>query len=126
MNEQAKQNLESAIEKFKKMEMYKSVGDDLKAITILQSFTDDEIGIIDSVGKVYTEIAQTIRECINESLELGWSLDKDKSDWSFYKLRVYYYSNNNYFNCCYDYSFSPKKKINVRRIEHEFKCRPKL
>jgi hypothetical protein len=68
MNDLAKEVLDGALEKFKKMEMYESMGEKAKSIEILQSFENDEINILESIGNSYLELVAIIKEAISESV----------------------------------------------------------
>jgi K+/H+ antiporter YhaU regulatory subunit KhtT len=69
MNTYLQESLDKIISKFKKMEAFHTLNDDDSALEILQTISDDEIKVLESIGKTFVTMAEDIRYFKNEKKE---------------------------------------------------------
>jgi hypothetical protein len=71
MNAYLNETLDKVISKFQKMEAFHTLNDDNSAIDILHTITEDEIKVLESIGKTFSTMAKDIRYLKNEKKENG-------------------------------------------------------
>jgi hypothetical protein len=68
MNGYLQETLNKVTDKFKKMEAFHTLNDDDSALEILQTITDDEIKVLESIGKTFLTMAEDIKYFKNEKI----------------------------------------------------------
>lgn len=66
MNTYLNEMLDKVLEKFKKMEAFHSINDDDSALEVLHTISDDEIKVLESIGKTFQTMAEDITYLKNE------------------------------------------------------------
>jgi K+/H+ antiporter YhaU regulatory subunit KhtT len=69
LNTYLQETLDKVVNKFKKMEAFQTLNDDDSAFEILHTITDDEIKVLESIGKTFVTMADDIRYFKNEKKE---------------------------------------------------------
>lgn len=61
MNPILNEKLNALMEKFQQMEMFHELGDDESALETLKTISNEEIRILESLGKTFTDMANNIK-----------------------------------------------------------------
>lgn len=67
MNNYLSEMLNKILDKFQKMEAFHSINDDDSALEILNTVTEEEIKVLESIGKTFIDMGENIRHLKNEN-----------------------------------------------------------